>query len=415
MTPMIENNRDVDKRCWKVAFVNTHPIQYFAPLYAYLTSEENFEITALYLSNFSLRDGYDKGFGKDITWDIDLLKGYVALFMGKASSSRRLSGYFSMIAPELWGAIKGGRYDAVVIHGHNLAAHQVALAAALASSTPVFYRSETHLNLRRPAWKVLLRTAIISRWLKAFDGYLAIGSANKQYYESMGIEADQIYSVPYAVDNDRFLINKQMGQDRRTSVRERLGIQDDSPAILFCGKFDKRKHPDDLLMAFKRLQAEGIRANLVLAGSGEMEKELNLLVMQYKLTNVSFPGFINQTELPDVYAACEVFVLPSENEPWGLAVNEAMCAGLSIVVSEEVGCAKDLVSTRVNGGTFPSGDIDALTNELRLLLINEEYRNRCGKNSLQRIQGWSYRQCAAGLRAAVEEAWQKKSKIALGS
>ena len=73
-----------------------------------------------------------------------------------------------------------------------------------------------------------------------------------------------------------------------------------------------------------------------------------------------FTGFVNQSELPALYAASDVFVLPSENEPWGLAVNEAMCASLPVVVSREVGCAPDLVRDGVNGYTPAAGDIAGL-------------------------------------------------------
>lgn len=392
------------RRRWRVAFVNTHPIQYFAPLYAYLTRESGLDVTALYLSDFSLRGGHDKGFGQKVKWDIDLLAGYTPKFMGKAASQRTLAGYFSMIAPELWTAITKGKFDAVVIHGHNLAAHQVALAAALASSTPVFQRSETHLGLCRPEWKEAIRRPLISTWYKLFDGFLTIGSANARYYKSMGVPADRISPMPYTVDNERFMLAAKQGNASRSAIRARLGLVGEAPAILSAAKFDKRKRPDDLLAAFDQLQQEGIDAQLVLAGSGAMEQQLKAIVAERGIRHVTFPGFLNQSELPGVYAACEVFVLPADNEPWGLAVNEAMCAGLPIVLSEEIGCAEDLVYTGVNGATFPAGDVPALAAALRPLLINEAYRTRAGEASIDRIRTWSYRECGAGLRQAIEAA-----------
>ncbi len=129
-----------ERNVFRVAFVNTHPIQYFAPMYEYLT-RSGLEVTALYLSDFSIRGGHDRGFDRAIKWDIDLLAGYKYQFMGTAATRRKIGGFFSMVAPELWGAIRHGRFDAVVIHGHNLAAHHVALAAALVSRTPVFARA----------------------------------------------------------------------------------------------------------------------------------------------------------------------------------------------------------------------------------------------------------------------------------
>jgi glycosyltransferase involved in cell wall biosynthesis len=387
---------------YRVAFVNTHPIQYFAPLYAYLARYAGLDVTALYLSDSSLRGGHDRGFGRTVTWDIDLLAGYKAEFMGQAASRRRVGGFFSMIAPELWRAIVNGRFDALIIHGHNFAAHHVALAAGWYSSTATFARGETHLRLKRSTWRQVARTPLLAAWYKAFDGFLAIGTANARYYRAMGVPESRIFIMPYAVDNDRFMV--AASQSDRMATRERLGLRGDDPAILYAAKFDHRKHPADLITAYGRLRAEGLSAQLVMVGSGADEKELRRMVDDLRLPDVSFPGFVNQSEIPSVYAACDVFVLPSENEPWGLAVNEAMCAGLPVVVSAEIGCAEDLVTSGVEGATFEARDVDGLAGALRPLLSDKDYRLRCGAASLDRIRRWSYRECGAALNQAIRAA-----------
>src|SRR5262249_45910530 len=121
----------------------------------------------------------------------------------------------------------------------------------------------------------------------------------------------------------------------------------------------------------------------------------------HSLDNVVFTGFVNQSELPALYAAADVFALPSENEPWGLAVNEAMCAGLPVVVSREVGCVADLVQNGVNGYAPDAGDIDGLARALRLLIEDKGLRRRQGQASLVRIRQWSYSECLEGIRAAL--------------
>jgi glycosyltransferase involved in cell wall biosynthesis len=68
---------------------------------------------------------------------------------------------------------------------------------------------------------------------------------------------------------------------------------------------------------------------------------------------------VNQGEIPEWYGAADLFVLPSEHEKWGLAVNEAMAAGAIPIVSDVVGCARDLVTHDV-GWVHARGDIDAL-------------------------------------------------------
>ena len=148
-----------------------------------------------------------------------------------------------------------------------------------------------------------------------------------------------------------------------------------------------------------------------MAGSGELEQELRSFCAEHGLTNVVFTGFINQSELPALYAASDVFVLPSENEPWGLAVNEAMCAKLPIVVSREVGCVADLVRDGVNGYTPAVGDIEGLTRALQCLIEDGRLRQRQGQASLARIQQWGYRQCLEGIRSALGGLQRRGPKV----
>jgi glycosyltransferase involved in cell wall biosynthesis len=94
-------------------------------------------------------------------------------------------------------------------------------------------------------------------------------------------------------------------------------------------------------------------------------------------------------------------VLPSADEPWGLAINEAMCAGIPIIASSEIGCVPDLVREGDNGRIFPAGNVVALTEALLPLLADAELRERMGQASRDIIARWNYEECEAGLAAAL--------------
>ena len=111
----------------RIAVLNSHPIQYFAPLYAYLNASPDLEVTALYLSDFSIRGGKDAGFGRDVKWDLDLLAGYRSVFLGEAARTREPQGFWSLVAPQVWNELRSGRYDVLWLHGHNYAANLIAL------------------------------------------------------------------------------------------------------------------------------------------------------------------------------------------------------------------------------------------------------------------------------------------------
>ena len=114
-----------------------------------------------------------------------------------------------------------------------------------------------------------------------------------------------------------------------------------------------------------------------------------------------FAGFVNQRELPRVLGASDIFVLPSENEPWGLIINEAMCAGLAIVTAREVGAVPDLVKDGVNGKLFEAGDVGGLTESLRPLVADPAHAQAMGAESRRIIASWGYAEDLAGIRAAL--------------
>ncbi|MGE0258494.1 MAG: glycosyltransferase family 4 protein [Alphaproteobacteria bacterium] len=385
----------------RIAFLHTHPIQYVAPLYQKLSRSWDASITALYLSNYSLRGGADRGFGRGVRWDIDLIEGYDARFVRGAERRGEASGFLSVVAPSVWRVIGCGGFAALIVHGHTPAAMVLAAAAAKASRIPVLMRCETHLGLRRSRVKRLLRAPLMGFFYRQFDAVLAIGSANRDFYRAMGVPEDRVFLMPYAVDNRRFTAAARLSATERQAVRASLGVEDDRPIVLYAGKFQPRKHPDDLLRAAGLLNRDKLPFQLAMVGSGEMGPLLHRMARDLGATNVCFTGFVNQSALPRYYGACDVFVLPSVDEPWGLAVNEAMCAGLPIVASAEIGCVPDLVRDGSNGRVFPAGDIAALADALRSIIADATRREEMGRASREIVSRWSYDECEAGLRAAL--------------
>ena len=101
-------------------------------------------------------------------------------------------------------------------------------------------------------------------------------------------------------------------------------------------------------------------------------------------------AFQNQTQMPVIYQACDLFCLPSQSETWGLAVNEAMACGKAVLVSDKVGCASDLVKKGINGAVFESNNCADLKNNLHGLLGDKNKLSTMGRASKKIIQDWSF-------------------------
>jgi glycosyltransferase involved in cell wall biosynthesis len=140
---------------------------------------------------------------------------------------------------------------------------------------------------------------------------------------------------------------------------------------------------------------------LLIVGDGEERAKLQRGAQEARSGDIRFLGFRNQSELPRFYDLCDVFVLASVDEPWGLSINEAMNAGRAVIVTTEVGCQKNLVQHGVNGCVIPAGDTDALAQSLRTVLATRETAQAMGTESLRIINEYSFEQNVAGLRQAL--------------
>jgi len=220
---------------------------------------------------------------------------------------------------------------------------------------------------------------------------------------SLRIPADRLTLTPYSVDNDWWVAQSQ--QVDRNSVRASWDATPETVVVLFCAKLQPWKRPLDLLRAFS--QARISQSLLVYAGDGaqraEIEREAAALGVSQQ---VRFLGFVNQSQLPAVYTAADVMVLPSGYEPFAVVANEASCCGIPVVASDRVGAGRDLIVPVNHDLIYPCGDVPALARLLSQLLADRQRLRMLGNAARQRMESWSPRETIAGtveaIRCAVE-------------
>lgn len=396
---------DRQDRPWRLAYLVSHPIQYQAPLLRAIAGEPDIDLTVFFCSDWSLSAHRDEGFGREIAWDVPLIDGYRHEFLPRRADPGA-PGPWRPLNYGLLPRLRRGRFDALWVHGFARLYNLIAMARAHAAGLVVLNRDEAwaHSAPRGPA-KAAVKRLFFAALKRVCDGFLVIGSANRAYYASLGVDDRTMFTVPYAVDNASFRSRAEQAGATRNALRRELGIAPDRPVVLFASKFTDRKRPDDLLEAFARIagRPETRAPCLVFVGDGERRAVLEARTAALGLgESVRFAGFRNQSELPRFYDLCDVFVLPSFNEPWGLVVNEAMNADCAIVASDQVGAAHDLVRDGENGLLFPAGDVEALSDRLARILADPERCRAMGLRSGKIIAGWGFAEDIAGLRAALD-------------
>lgn len=392
----------------RIAYFLTHPIQYQSPMIRRLV-ESGVSLHVIYGCDPSASDMADPGFQRPIHWDVPMYEGYSHEFLLERPAQGSKLRSFARIKSLAVQALERGHFDLAWIHGWgdaHPAAPFFSVAAMLAAwqlRLPVLMRGETHLtSLRGGSVRRRMHQVLLRRLFRHVVAFLAVGSANARLYREYGVAEARIFSMPNTVDNTFFQEKCTLASQRRTAFKQELGLPPDRPVILYCGRLIAEKSLPTLIAAVNQLQQEptGTAPMLLIVGEGPLRKGLEAS-SGANADHIRFLGFRNQTELPQFYNLCDVFVLPSVFEPWGLVVNEAMNAGRPVIVSDRVGCAADLVKPQVNGGIFPAGDAGALANVLRPFLADAGKREHAGRESLAIINRWSFEEDLNGLRQAL--------------
>ena len=332
------------ERKYRVLFVCSHPVQYAAPVFREMTQRGDLDIQVAYCSLQGAEPGVDAGFGVEVAWDVPLLEGYPWLQVPNRSPWPGSGRFFGLFNPGLWDLVRERKYDAVVIYtGYRCADFWIVAAAAKLSGVPLLFGTDANslgsVNGRR--WKSWLKRFCLPAVFRLADVSISTGAA---LLRSLGTEEERLVVTPYVVDNDWW--TREAARADPAAVRREWNVPESAAVALFCAKLQPWKRPHDVLRAFAKAGAP--QAHLVYAGEGPLRGELEAEAKSLGIAaNVRFLGFRNQSQLPAVYRAADLLVLPSEYEPFGVVVNEAMLCGCPVAVSDRVGrnrpleCEKD--------------------------------------------------------------------------
>jgi glycosyltransferase involved in cell wall biosynthesis len=353
-----------------IIFINSHPIQYFSPLYAYLNTQ-GMNVSCWYCSDENVKGHVDRQFGQQVAWDIPLLEGYSYRFFQNYSWKPSLyNGFFGLINLGMIRALFSIKKSTIIVHGWAYLSHVLVIWVARLSGHTVCLRGESPLNqeMLKSRLNRLVKQVVFRNFLFPFvHKFLFIGSQNRGFYEHFGVKESKMVFVPYAVDNDRFQKAATRLVPDKKQLRIQLGFPVEAKIILFAAKFIDKKRPMDLIRAYESLFADN--KCLVMVGEGELRKPMEAYIEEKNLSCVYLPGFINQSEIVKYYAIADVFVLCSaDGETWGLSVNEALNFNLKVIVSDLAGCASDLIKSEQNGFIIRVGDVEDLKRMLQKAL-----------------------------------------------
>lgn len=306
------------------------------------------------------------------------------------------------IARRLANLLSAEHPAAVVVPGWSAPEALAALSWAIDRRVPAIVMSDSQQeDYSRNAFQESVKRRIVSLCSAA----LVAGSRHRDYACALGMTEDRIFAGYDVTDNWHFTQGAEAAR-RDLGLRQRLGLPD--RYFVVSTRFIPEKNLPSLIDAYAQYRSRaGSNAwSIVLLGDGPLRSQILDRIRRHALDGmVHLPGFRQYEELPTYYGLADALILPSVKDTWGLVVNEAMAAGLPVIVSNRCGCAPDLVEEGRNGFRFDPYNVEELANlMLKVSSMSDEERRKMGEASQEIISRWTPQTFAENLMKAVDVA-----------
>lgn len=275
-------------------------------------------------------------------------------------------------------------YDLIHLHYPFISGSEFTILASKLFHTPLVLTYHNQLVEQHKLKNGLFRiyNAIFEPLILRNANYLL--AVRREHYEKIHPDAQndqRLIEVPNGVDTKLFHI---MDQDE---TRKKLSLPIDDPIALFVGALDQAhryKNVEGQIRAFAELNLP--YAQFLIVGDGDKRQYFEDIAMSLGLSKrVHFLGKIDPSNLPPLYNAADVLLLPSfPPESFGMPIIEALACGTTAISSDLPG-VKEAINDGVDGYVVPKGNIESLTSTLQKVLSNRKYAKEMGKRGRAKV------------------------------
>jgi glycosyltransferase involved in cell wall biosynthesis len=381
---------------YKIAILAPVPFYYHIPLFQEIAKHEDVDFEVIYCSDEIFREVVVKKMygvdGKFVDKET-LLYGYRHKLLRNYSPTPSFMKWpFGLVNFGIWNEIRKNHYDAIILQSWTNFTYWLAIAACVFYKTPILFMTDSNIlteNAKTKFKKLIKNLFLKDLVFRKTTGFLTSGTANEDFYQYYGVPSQKMVRFPFSWGYERVVARAQELKSQRETLREKFGIKKDEFVIIYVGRLSPEKAPLILLDAYHIVDSS--RKKLFFVGDGLMRSEVEQEIKKLGARNITMAGFQQRDKVFDFYVAADVLVLPSRRETWGIVVNEAMCFGLPVIVSDKVGASLDLVGENYNGFIFESGNVEDLAMKLQYMIeMPEEELAEFGKRSYNIIVQWMH-------------------------
>jgi glycosyltransferase involved in cell wall biosynthesis len=388
----------------RLAVIVSHPIQYFAPWHREVARLKTIDLRVYFCCDWGLNGYTDPQFQTSVKWDIPLLEGYEHEFLAIAGRPERLS-FWEVDNPQVARALDRFDPDVLQVFGYAHRTNWRAARWAHDRRKPLMLFSDSNARARSAWWKKAAKQIIVRQFYSGVDGALFVSDSNRAYHINYGLSEDRLFPGVLPIDRARLLAGVQDRSTARRSIRERLGIPQDAFVVMLCGKYSAIKRPLDLVAAAWTAAQKGLPIWSLLVGEGPERAAIEDFCRVEKVSNAVLTGFINQSVIPEYYAASDVVALTSSMEAYGLAASEGASFGLPIVISDQAGCIgqNSTAQPGINAIVYPCGNRELLREAIETLYKDKARYSTMSTASARIAEGQDVTAAANALAAASIE------------
>jgi len=251
------------------------------------------------------------------------------------------------------------RHGIDIIHGHNYWSYRYAYFLSVLTGITLF-TSNYGLGL----WKKKRHLFFESLVFRRAKVNIAISRAILEQEKALvppGRIHQEKFKLVYPIINEAPL--KNLGVYDRDAIRNKLGFTNDRPIITVVGRVERLKGHRIALDALEKVNADGLKANLLLVGAMQ-----DPLILRETDLGKEYVKYVNYYEpIEEIWTVSDFFLIPSLSEGTPLVLVEYLALGKSVIASDISGNG-ELIRDGWNGWLFKTGDADDLANKIELVL-----------------------------------------------
>ena len=326
----------MQKAIYDIVFLTGTPSFYKTNLFNCVANERN--VLVIYC-------GYYNGAENSTEEELNKNKfDYIFLDKGDIEKRNKTKCFFKLLS-----ALKGIEYKKIIHEGWYIPEYVLHLFISPKYKNATMCES-TIYESNISGLRGFIKRAIINQCSTA----LPSGVAHKAIFDAIGFNGDIHITGGVGIFHKP---ERVVEKEKETNEKK----------YLYVGRLISCKNLEFLI---ERFNENG--KPLTVVGKGELESKLKAMAKE----NITFKGFVENSKLPEVYKAHDVFILPSRTETWGLVVEEAIYWGLPIITSDRVGCSNEMVITPNTGVTFELDNKDSFNDAINEIESNYKlYRN----------------------------------------